>query len=134
MRDLTRSDWEQRGSEVMTRKQQKMLNAICGDLEQIIWHGGYRMDKDDWRHIIAGTVLGHRFVRGINTGYGDPGLITLARSSLDLSKSKAVDAINLALEVGDHPEDQGLTCPPVRWSDTVLRGLGFNPEDFREAA
>lgn len=124
------ADWQLSGSEPMTRKQQKMLNAMCGDLEQLVWHGGHRLGKDDWRHVISGTVLGHRFIRGINTGYGDPGLITLARSSLDLSKSKAVEAINMARDIGDFPQDQGLTCSSVQWSDTVLKGLGFNPGDF----
>ncbi|WCE04450.1 recombination protein NinB [Pseudoxanthomonas sp. JBR18] len=117
----------------MTRKQQKMLNAVCGDLEQINWHG-HRLDKDDWRHTLAGTVLGFRFVPGINTGQGQPGLVMLGRSSLDLSKTQAAEAINLGLDIGDRPEDQGLRCKPVRWSDVVLLGQGFNPRDFREAA
>lgn len=128
--NLSPKDWQETGSDPMTRKQQKILNALCGDLEQIEWHGGRRLGKDDWRHIISGTVLGHIFVRGINTGYGDPGLITLARSSLDLSKSRAVEAINMAKDIGDNPEDQGLTCRPVRWSDTVLKWMGFPSEEM----
>jgi hypothetical protein len=120
--------------EMLTIEQRKFLNAICGDLAaQIVWHGN-RLTKDDWRHMIAGTVLGWRMMPGINTGDGRPGMIVLGGSSLDLKKAQCIDAINLALEIGDRPDEQGLKSPPVRWSDTVLRGLGFNPADFREAA
>jgi hypothetical protein len=40
----------------------------------------------------------------------------------------------MALQIGDHPDEQGLKCRPVRWCDAVLLGLGHNPADFREAA
>jgi hypothetical protein len=129
----SRDEWEQKGAAPMTRKQQKMLNACCGCLEQMRWHN-IVFDRDDYRHLISAVVLGERIVPGINTGDGMPGMIRMARSSLELTKSQAAEAINMALDIGDRPEDQGLSCKPVRWSDAVLLGLGFNPADFREAA
>lgn len=114
----------------MSDEQRKMLNAICGDLAaQISWHGN-RLSKDDWRHMLSGTILGWRVMQGIDRGEGKPGLIMLGGSSLSLSKDNARDAITCALEIGDNPSGQGLGSKPVRWSDTVLLGIGHNPRDF----
>ena len=121
-------------TEMLSTEQRKFLNAICGDLaEQVAWHGN-RLTKDDWRHMIAGTVLGWRMMPGIDMGDGKPGMIMLGGSSLDLRKAECIEAITMALQIGDHPDEQGLKCKPVRWCDAVLLGLGFNPMDFREAA
>ena len=134
MADLSPTDWKLEGSERMTDKQRKMLNAVCGDLSAgLTWHGN-RLSKDDWRHMLSGTMLGWRMMPAIDRGEGAAGFIMLGGSSLSLSKSQAADAITVALNIGDHPEDQGLRAKPVQWSDTVLRGLGFNPADMREAA
>jgi len=46
----------------------------------------------------------------------------------------AANAITCGLQIGDRPDEQGLSCKPVQWSDAVLLGLGFNPADFRDAA
>src|SRR5690348_9638305 len=120
--------------EMLTEEQRRFLNAICGDLAvQIAWHGN-RLTKDDWRHLIAGTVLGWRTMPGIDTGDGRPGLIMLGGSSLNLRKQECIDAITMALHVGDHPEEQGLPAKPVRWSDTVLLGMGYTASDLRELA
>jgi len=120
--------------EMLSTEQRKFLNAICGDLAaQIAWHGN-RLTKDDWRHMIAGTVLGWRMMPGIDLGDGKPGMVMLGGSSLDLRKAECIEAITMALHIGDHPEEQGLKCKPVQWCDAVLLGLGFNPADFREAA
>lgn len=129
-----RAEWEVRGETGMTRKQQKMLNAVCGDLAaQISWHGN-RLSKDDWRHMLSGTMLGWRMMPAIDRGEGAPGFIMLGGSSLDMTKSLAADAITCGLEIGDNPENQGLRARRVQWCDAVLMGLGFNPADFREAA
>ena len=118
----------------MTDKQRRMLNAICGCLaEQLHWHG-QRLTKDDWRHLVAGTMIGWRAMPGIDRGEGAPGWIMLGGSSLKLTRSMACDAITVLVQIGDHPEDQGMCARPVSWSDTVLLGLGFSPHDFREAA
>ncbi len=131
---MGRADWELAGDTRMTRKQQRMLNAVCGDLaRQIRWHGN-SLHKDDWRHMLAGTMLGWRMMPGIDRGQGAPGFIMLGGSSLNLSKSQAADAITTGLQIGDHPEDQGLDQRPVAWSDAVLLGLGFNPDQLRDAA
>lgn len=122
--------WKVEGETQMTVEQRKMLNCICGDLaDQIRWHGN-RLSKDDWRHMLSGTVLGWRMLPGINVGNGSPGFIYLGGSSKDLSKSQASDAITMAIQIGDHPDEQGLGCKPVRWCRTALIGMGFNPSDF----
>lgn len=58
MSEIQPSDWQQRGEEMMTPKQQRMLNAICGDLAAQLALHGQRLTKDDWRHMVAGTMLG----------------------------------------------------------------------------
>lgn len=136
MADIKREDWEQRGTEPMTRKQQKMLNAVCGDIAtQLYWRtaDGQRvdLDKDDWRHLFAGVILGIRFLQGWDHGSGPGGFIVKTRSSLELSKSQACDAITMALHFGEHPEEQNIKARPVSWCDAVLRGTGWNPEDLR---
>lgn len=114
-----RTDWQERGEGLMTRKQQNLLNAACQDLSaNIRWHG-IVLSKDDWRHVISGTILGDRLIPGINRGEGNPGMIRLPRSSLELSRSKATEAIRTAFDIGDYPQDQGLDIPPIRWSATV---------------
>lgn len=134
MIDVTREQWEIDGSGRMTDAQRRMLNAVCGDLaEQIVWHGN-RLTKDDWRHMISGTMLGWRVMPAIDRGQGAAGLVMLGGSSLSLSRTLAKDAITCGLQIGDHPEDQGLKCKPVVWCDVVYRALGFDPADFREAA
>ncbi len=125
------SDWREKGSEPMTRAQQNMLNDCCGCLAaQIKWHGK-SLSKDSFRHLLAGTVLGNIMVPGIDRGEGHPGWVMLGRSSRELSKSQASEAIELALMVGDSPKDQGIDAKAVRWSDKVLMGLGFNPDELR---
>lgn len=124
-------EWEIRGEARMTDEQRRMLNAVCGCLaQQIVWHGGQRFSKDDWRHLISGTILGWRMVHGICRGENAPGFVMLGGSSKDLSKTAACDAITCGLEIGDNPSGQGLRCEPVRWSDAVLLGLGFNPREM----
>jgi hypothetical protein len=112
--------WEESGRAPMTRKQQNLFNAACEDLEQIRWHG-QRFRKADWRHLFSAMVLGERMVPGVNTGNGPPGLVRMARSSTELTKSDATEAIHMAFDVGDHPEDQGLNVPAIRWSATVCK-------------
>lgn len=132
--NITPDDWKLEGHVRMTDQQRKMLNAICGDLAaQLSWHGN-RLSKDDWRHMLAGTMLGWRMMPAIDRGEGAAGFIMLGGSSLNLSRSQAADAITVAVQIGDDPKSQHINAAPVRWSDTVLRGLGFNPNDFLEAA
>lgn len=131
---MTTQTESQPWAEMLSLEQRKFLNAICGDLAaQVAWHGN-RLTKDDWRHMIAGTVMGWRMMPGIDLGDGKPGMIMLGGSSLDLRKAECIEAITMALQIGDHPDEQGLKCKPVNWCDAVLLGLGFNPADFREAA
>ena len=126
----TPADWKATGEGRMTDAQRRMLNGVCGDLAaQLSWHGN-RLTKDDWRHMLAGTMLGWRMMPAIDRGEGAAGFIMLGGSSLNLSKSQAAEAITQALVIGDDPESQGITSPAVRWSDAVLHGLGFNPADL----
>jgi hypothetical protein len=40
----------------------------------------------------------------------------LGGSSLALTRQQASLALTMALAIGDHPQAQGLTAAPVRWS------------------
>jgi hypothetical protein len=115
------TDWQESGTDVMSRKQQKLLNAACGDLAIAIprWHG-IKFRKDDYRHLIAAVALGERLVPGINMGDGNPGLIRMSRSSTEFTKTEATKAIRTAFDIGDNPQDQGLPAKPVRWCQTVV--------------
>lgn len=125
------TDWRDTGSEPMSDAQRRMLNAVCGDLAKgIDWHGE-AMTKDDWRHFLCAHVLGERLVQGIRTGEGHPGLIRFSRSSKELTRSQAAEAITMGLQVGDHPDEQWLDCPPVRWCDKVLLGTGLSESDLK---
>lgn len=130
---ISPADWKVTGEGRMTDAQRRMLNAVCGDLAaQLSWHSN-RLSKDDWRHMLAGTMLGWRTFQGIDRGEGAPGLIMLGGSSLNLSRSLAADAITVAVHIGDDPQSQGIRAKPVRWCDAVLHGLGFDPRDFVDA-
>jgi hypothetical protein len=115
------TDWQESGTARMSRKQQNLLNAACGDLALAFprWHG-MRFGKNDYRHLIAAVVLGDRIVPGINTGEGDPGMIRMSGRSSDFTKSEATQAIRLAFDIGDNPEDQGLPKRPC-WGPLVCR-------------
>ena len=107
--------------EALTEQQRKILNAACGDLaQQIRWHGN-RLSKDDWRHLISGTVLGWRMMPAIDRGEGAAGFIMLGGSSLNLSKEQCIDAITMAFHIGDDPSSQGLDAKPVRWCAAVCK-------------
>lgn len=132
---VTRSDWELTGTEPMTPKQQRMLNGVCGCIaDQLHWKGAegrlVTLGKDDWRHLFSAVILGPRLLQGWDHGTGPGGFIILARSSLDLSKTQASEAITMALHFGDHPDEQGINARPVQWSEAVLIGTGWNPSDF----
>jgi hypothetical protein len=115
--------------------QRRFFNDICGDLaDQLLWHGGIHLTKDDYRHMLAGTVMGWRTMPGISRDGEPRGWIMLGGSSLDLTKDQCADAITLALHIGDHPEDQGLPQRKVQWGYSVLRGLGYSDADIRELA
>lgn len=118
----------------MSRQQQKLLNAACGDLsEQIRWHG-IVFSKDDFRHFLAAIALGERLVPGYNDGMGPPGLIRMARSSMELTKSQATQVINMAFDIGDNPEDQGIKARPVRWCEVIVKARWFVDEPMAVAA
>lgn len=112
--------WQESGAERMSDAQRRLLNSACGDLAaQISWHGR-RLSKDDWRHLLCGSILGWRMMPGIDMNDGrDPGFIMLGGSSLNLSKTQATEAITAAFSIGDAPETQGLKCEPVRWGPTI---------------
>lgn len=116
--------------EALTEQQRKILNAACGDLAaQIDWHGN-RLSKDDWRHMIAGTILGWRMMPAIDRGEGAAGFIMLGGSSLNLSKEQCIDAITMAFCLGDDPSSQGLKSPPVRWCAAVCKARWLADEEM----
>lgn len=131
MAELSRQDWERRGNGPITEKQKRMLNAVSGCLEQLHWHGN-RLEKDDWRHLLSAVAAGQKMLPGWQYGDGRPqGIIMLGKSSLSLTRSEACDAITMGVQLGDDPESQNISAPRVQWSDAVLWGLGFNPDEMR---
>ena len=114
------NDWKEQGIEPMSRPQQKLLNAACGDLaEQMLWHG-YSMTKDGWRHFFSAIVLNAPMAPGWDFGDGRQRVIMLPRSSLELTKSQATDAITMAFHLGDFPDDQHMPdMKPVRWCAVI---------------
>jgi hypothetical protein len=118
--------------EYSTNDQRKLFNAACGDLSaQIKWHG-FKLSKDDWRHMLSGTVMGWRMMPGIDKGEGTAaGLIMLGGSSLDLTKRQCTEAIELAFLIGDHPQGQGLEAEPVKWCAVVCLAR-FVAEEVKE--
>jgi hypothetical protein len=114
--------------EPMTREQQNLFNAACGDLAHIDWHG-WRLTKDDYRHLLCAMVLGVRVVPGVDLGEGAPRFIALGRSSKELSESQATEAIEMAFYIGDDPASQGLQCDPVSWSEKVRLARGITDTD-----
>lgn len=102
-----------------TQEQRNTLNAACGDLaEQISWYG-FKLTKDDFRHLISGTILGWRMMPAIDRGQGAAGFIMLGGSSLDLNKEQTSEALDLIFSIGDDPSSQGINAPPVRWCAAV---------------
>lgn len=115
---------------MLTEQQRKILNAACGDLaDQIRWHG-FKLTKDDWRHLLAGTFLGWRMMPGIDMGTGAPGFIMLGGSSLKLTKEQCCDAITQAFLIGDQPDTQGIDAKPVRWSAAVCKARWLTDEEM----
>jgi|ERR1700761_719435 len=113
----------------MSRKQQNLLNAACDDLSrQLPWrYDGrpVRLNKDQWRHLISGHIIGSKFVDGI-----EHGIVSLGRSSLELEGKDATDAITLAFAIGDDPEGFGLRGRErVIWSQSVCIARGISPND-----
>jgi hypothetical protein len=112
------------------REQLNTLHAACGDLAaQIEWHG-QRLSKDDFRHLICGTVLGWRMMPAFDMGQGAPGFIMLGGSSLDLTKQQATVALTMAFSLGDDPSSQGLKSPPVRWCRSVCGARWIAEEEM----
>jgi hypothetical protein len=128
VKPITSTDWQLSGSGRMTDAQRRLMNAACGDLEQMRWFGK-RLSKDDWRHLLSGTVLGWRIMPGVDMGNGDRQMIMLGGSSLELTRTQATDAITMAFYVGDAPHEQGLTCKPVAWCYVVRMARGISDAD-----
>ena len=117
---------------MITEQQRNTLNAACGDLaKQIEWHG-FRLSKDDWRHMLSGTIRGWRMMPGIDRGEGQS-LIMLGGSSMDLTKEQCIDAITQAFLIGDDPSTQGLNCEPVRWCKAVCMARWLTDEPIGDA-
>jgi hypothetical protein len=130
---INSADWQLQGQGRMTDAQRRLLNAACNDLALgINWHGN-RLSKDDFRHMISGTILGWRMMPAIDMGTGAPGFIMLGGSSLDLTRTQATDAITAAFHIGDQPSEQGLKSRPVHWCDVVRAARGISDEDDRLA-
>lgn len=123
---MNNANWK----ELITEQQRKILNAACGDLaEQISWHG-FKLSKDDWRHLVSGTIKGWRMMPAIDRGEGAAGFIMLGGSSMDLSKEQCIDAITQVFLIGDDPSTQGLKSKPVRWCASVCKARYLTDERY----
>lgn len=112
-----------------TQEQRNTLNAAAGDLAaQISWHG-FRLSKDDWRHLICGTILGWRMMPAIDRGQGAAGFIMLGGSSLNLNKEQTSEALDLIFSIGDDPSSQGIKADPVRWCKSVCGARWIQDEE-----
>lgn len=110
------------GNHRLTRDQQKLLNALCGDLERQVCFdesghyanvrdapNGRRLAKDDWRHALAGKAKGAA-ERYIPDWDSPEKKITLATSSLKLTVEEAGFAIEMAYALG-------AACGVVWWGE-----------------
>lgn len=114
---------------MLSEEQRRLFNAACGCLaNQIDWHG-QRLSKDDFRHLISGTVLGWRMMPAIDLGTGAAGFIMLGGSSLKLTKAECTEAITMAFHIGDDPASQGLNSAPVHWCDVIRAARGISDAD-----
>jgi len=129
MKPVKLHDWQLSGEEPMTRAQQNLLNAACGDLAAMPWKGGHYLSQDDYRHILTAMVLSWRIIPGMDMGDGQPSMIVLPRSSKELSKSKATEAIQLAFCLGDDPSQFGIDAMPVQWSQVVRLARSISDSD-----
>lgn len=119
---------------MLSDEQRRLFNAACGDLaNQIVWHGN-RLSKDDWRHLISGTVLGWRMLPAIDMGTGAAGFVMLGGSSLNLLKDECTEAITMAFHIGDDPSSQGLKSNPVSWCQVIRAARGISDADDQLAA
>jgi hypothetical protein len=115
--------------EMITEEQRRTLNAACGDLSaQVVWHG-FRLSKDDWRHLLAGMARNRRLVPAPDMGDGEQQFILLGGSSKELSKAQASDALTLGFSIGDSPTDYGLVQLPVRWCKAVVLARWIEKEE-----
>jgi hypothetical protein len=112
----------------ITDQQRKILNAACGDLSESFAWGGFRLSKDDWRHLLCGTIKGWRTVPALDNGEGVPGVVMLGASSMTMTKDEATDAITLAFSIGDDPSSQGIAAEPIRWCAAVVKARYLIPE------
>lgn len=129
--------WRQQGEEPRTEAQHRMLCAVCGCLaRQLRWTKAdgtpIRLSSDSWRHFLSGQAAGHVSVRGYDRGDGNQYVVMLAKSSKLLSKTQCTEAITMGLHIGDYPDEQGLTSQRVRWTEAVIRGAGFTPEELNQ--
>lgn len=115
--------------EMRTKEQNDLIHPACRDLARCLKWKGYELTGDDWRALICAAILGQKIVPGI-TG----GIVALGRSSKDLSKQLATDALTLIFSIGDQPwEYDPSQQTQVAWGKAVCLARGI-PYDESEAA
>lgn len=105
----------------MTRDQQKLLNAACGDLATGLRWDSAILNKDEWRMLMTSAIIGQRRIRNPLGG-----IIIMGRSSKELSTAEASEAITLCYSIGDAPHEYGVDAKQVRWCNVIklARGIG----------
>ena len=112
--------------EMRSLEQNDLLQPACRDLARGLTWKGYKLDADDWRHLICACILGQKVVPGINGG-----LVALGGSSKKLLKQQATDAITLAFSIGDAPwEYDPSQQQRIQWGNAVRLARGITDEEL----
>jgi hypothetical protein len=118
--------------EMRTQEQNDLIHPACRDLARCLVWKGYALDENDWRALVCAAILGEKIVPGL-TG----GLVALGRSSKDLKKQQATDALTMIFSIGDAPWEYDPTQQTqVQWGRAVrmARGIPDNETQAPSAA
>jgi hypothetical protein len=110
--------------EMRTQEQNDLIHPACRDLSRCLTWKGYALDENEWRALICAAILNQKIVPGIHGG-----IVALGRSSKDLKKQQATDALSLIFSIGDAPWEYDPTqTQQVSWGSAVrlARGISEN--------
>lgn len=118
--------------EMRTKEQNDLIHPACRDLAACLTWKGYALDENDWRALVCAAILGQKIVPGLNGG-----LVALGRSSKELKKQQATDALTMIFHIGDAPwEYDPSQKEQVTWGRAVClaRGIPFDESQEPSAA
>ena len=113
--------------EMRTQEQNDLLHPACRDLSRCLKWFGHSLDENDWRALICAAILNQKIVPGIHGG-----IVALGRSSKELKKQQATDALTLIFSIGDAPWEYDPTQQTqVEWVTAVRLARGIADADSR---